>query len=101
MASTWSSMTPESVSPGESLPLLGTKFFRTPQTIRAAIPGIGLGLMITKTIVEAHRGTLTFTSRENEGTSICVHLPVEVSSTRLPLTLNPDLTTAEVALACG
>jgi signal transduction histidine kinase len=86
---------------GESVPHLGTKFFRTPQTIRAAIPGIGLGLMITKTIVEAHHGTLTFTSRENEGTSICVHLPIEVSSTQLPLTLSPDLTPVEVSLAAG
>jgi signal transduction histidine kinase len=85
----------------ESVPHLGTKFFRTPQTVRAAIPGIGLGLMITKTIVEAHRGTLTVTSREDEGTSVCVHLPIDVSRTELPLMLSRDLTPAEAALTSG
>lgn len=58
-----------------SLPHLTTKFFRTPQATAAAIPGVGLGLMITKTIIDAHHGTLTFTSREHEGTSVHVHLP--------------------------
>ncbi len=58
-----------------SLPHLTTKFFRTPQATTDAIPGVGLGLMITNTIVEAHQGTLSFTSREHEGTSVLVHLP--------------------------
>lgn len=67
----------------DSLPHLATKFFRTPKTSQAAIPGIGLGLMITKTIIEAHHGTLTFTSREHEGTSAHVHLP-KARSTHAP-----------------
>ena len=58
-----------------SLPHLTTKFFRTQQATSAAIPGIGLGLMVVKAVVEAHHGALTFTSRENEGTSVLVHLP--------------------------
>lgn len=58
-----------------SLQRLGAKFFRAPKTTKAAIPGLGLGLSITKTIVEAHHGSLAFTSTEGEGTSVLVHLP--------------------------
>jgi signal transduction histidine kinase len=61
-----------------SLKSLGMKFFRAPKTTASAIPGIGLGLMITKSIVEAHNGTLTFFSQEDVGTSVVVHLPTPV-----------------------
>ena len=59
----------------DSLPHLGTKFFRTPSTSDKGIPGIGLGLMLTKNIVEAHHGTLTISSREHEGTTVQIYLP--------------------------
>lgn len=60
-----------------ALPHLTTKFFRIRQPATAAVPGLGLGLMITRTVVEAHHGTLSFSSREHEGTSVHVHLPVD------------------------
>lgn len=60
-----------------SLQSLGTKFFRSPRTTASAIPGIGLGLTITKSIVEAHHGSVTFASREGDGTSVLVHLPTQ------------------------
>ena len=59
---------------------IGTKFFRSPKTTAAAIPGIGLGLMITKSIVEAHEGTISFTSTEGVGTSATVHMPALVAT---------------------
>jgi two-component system phosphate regulon sensor histidine kinase PhoR len=59
----------------ESLQHVGTKFFRARNATAAAIPGLGLGVMITKTIVEAHGGTLTFDSREGSGTTVRVALP--------------------------
>jgi signal transduction histidine kinase len=37
--------------------------------------GTGLGLNIAKKIVEAHYGTVTFHSRENEGTTFTIILP--------------------------
>ena len=59
----------------DSLPHVGTAFFRTPRTGETGIPGVGLGLMITKNIVEAHHGTLTISGREHEGTTVQIHLP--------------------------
>ncbi len=38
--------------------------------------GTGLGMSIVKSIVDAHEGTLSFTSRRNEGTTFRVSLPV-------------------------
>lgn len=52
-----------------------TKFFRSRQAIRSAIPGAGLGLVITKNIVEAHGGTLTFRSAAGKGSVFTVVLP--------------------------
>jgi len=37
--------------------------------------GLGLGLSIVKTIVNAHRGTIAFTSKPGEGTTFVVTLP--------------------------
>jgi PAS domain S-box-containing protein len=51
------------------------RFFRTAQAQSEAIAGAGLGLSIAKAIVEAHHGSITFTSVEGEGTTFVVELP--------------------------
>lgn len=56
---------------------LFNKFFRARNATVLAIPGIGLGLMITRTIVEAHQGTIAVSSQEGVGTSMRVTLPRE------------------------
>jgi signal transduction histidine kinase len=53
------------------------RFFRASSATSRAVPGAGLGLTIVKTIVEAHGGTVSLTSRENEGTTVRVELPYE------------------------
>jgi signal transduction histidine kinase len=39
--------------------------------------GIGLGLVITKEIIEAHNGTITVESRLDEGTTFIIQLPLK------------------------
>jgi signal transduction histidine kinase len=50
-------------------------FQRTPTT-QGTIPGIGLGLSVSRHIVEAHGGKLTLSSRLGEGSTFVVELPV-------------------------
>jgi PAS domain S-box-containing protein len=51
------------------------RFFRTERAQASAIAGAGLGLSIAKAIVEAHRGTISFRSIEDHGTTFVVDLP--------------------------
>ena len=56
--------------PPDLLPKLTQPFFTTKSS------GNGLGLAITRRIVEAHGGTLTFASTAEAGTTVTVQLPV-------------------------
>jgi signal transduction histidine kinase len=51
------------------------RFFRTQGALDRQIPGTGLGLYITKSIVEAHGGTVAMHSVAGEGSSFVVELP--------------------------
>ena len=64
------------ISP-EDLGRIFEKFNRARSATALHIPGIGLGLSITKAIVDAHQGTITVASRPREGTSVTVRLPIE------------------------
>jgi PAS domain S-box-containing protein len=55
---------------------LFTRFFRTSTAQRSAVPGVGLGLAITKAITTAHGGTLDLTSVEGKGTTFTMTLPL-------------------------
>ena len=52
-----------------------TKFFRSGTVRRSAIPGVGLGLVITKSIIESHGGSISLQSRPGVGTKVCFALP--------------------------
>ncbi|MCO4253980.1 sensor histidine kinase [Pseudarthrobacter cellobiosi] len=52
------------------------KFFRTSNVRRTAIPGVGLGLPISKAIVEAHGGTIQVESKLGQGTTFTFRVPV-------------------------
>jgi signal transduction histidine kinase len=52
-----------------------SRFFRASTATSQAIPGTGLGLAISRALVEQHGGTISFSSREGEGTSVTVRLP--------------------------
>jgi PAS domain S-box-containing protein len=52
-----------------------TRFFRASTAQKNAVPGVGLGLAITKAITTAHGGTLDLISAEGTGTTFTLTLP--------------------------
>jgi signal transduction histidine kinase len=56
------------------------RFFRTARAQEQAIPGVGLGLSISKAIVEAHGGRVSVSSIEGAGTTFFVDLPAVAQS---------------------
>ena len=52
-----------------------SRFFRSTEVLESGIPGIGLGLSITKAIVELHGGSITCASRRGEGSTFTVVIP--------------------------
>lgn len=52
-----------------------TKFFRAARSRETAIPGAGLGLPISKTIIEGHGGSISLTSEAGLGTTVTFVLP--------------------------
>ena len=55
---------------------LFTRFFRASTAQKNAVPGVGLGLAITKAITTAHGGTLDLVSAEGAGTTFTLTLPL-------------------------
>jgi PAS domain S-box-containing protein len=64
--------------PNDEQGKLFTRFFRASTAQRSAVPGVGLGLSITKAITTAHGGTLDLVSVEGEGTTFTLTLPRDI-----------------------
>lgn len=62
--------------PEESLAHIYERFYRVDKSHSREIGGTGLGLAITKKAVLMHRGSITVTSQEEEGTSFLVKIPL-------------------------
>ncbi len=65
--------------PAEEQARLFERFFRSSSATENAIPGTGLGLTITKAIVERHGGRIEVESAENAGTTVRIHLPLRAA----------------------
>ncbi|MBI4086907.1 HAMP domain-containing histidine kinase [Candidatus Kaiserbacteria bacterium] len=57
------------------------KFRRTREALDMHTGGVGLGLYITKNIIEQHGGTITFDSEPGKGTTFTVTLPLSPART--------------------
>ncbi len=55
---------------------LFSKFFRAANVIRSETEGTGLGLFITKNIIERHGGRINIASQEGKGTTVSVTIPI-------------------------
>lgn len=61
--------------PEEALRHLTEAFYRVDKSRSRAQGGAGLGLTLCSRILELHRGTISFASREGKGTCVTVSLP--------------------------
>lgn len=62
------------ISP-EQLPHIFEKFYRVPHRQSAEVSGTGLGLSLTREIVELHGGRITVESEPNAGSTFTIYLP--------------------------
>jgi PAS domain S-box-containing protein len=58
------------------LPLLYDKFHRGTDAMQYDYEGEGIGLYLTKLIIDDHGGTISITSKEHKGTTVSVSLPL-------------------------
>lgn len=62
--------------PEEALPQIYERFYRVDKSHSREIGGTGLGLAITKNAVLMHRGSITVSSSEAEGSTFLVKIPL-------------------------
>jgi signal transduction histidine kinase len=64
----------------EDMELLFKKFSRVDNDLSNQVAGTGIGLYLTKKIIEAHGGEITFESKLKKGSTVTVSLPIENAS---------------------
>jgi len=54
-----------------------SKFFRGENVMKMDAEGTGLGMFITKNIIEAHNGKVWFESQKDKGTTFYFTIPIK------------------------
>lgn len=65
----------------EELPYIFDRFYRVDSSLRRSTAGAGLGLFLSKAVVDAHGGSLWARSEPGKGTTVFVALPVDPRTT--------------------
>jgi signal transduction histidine kinase len=63
--------------PQDTIPRLFSRFFRADNVKAYQISGLGIGLFVVKQIVNLHGGRIEVASRDGEGSTFTVYLPLE------------------------
>lgn len=66
----------------EDIPRVFSRFWRSDASRERAAGGLGVGLALTKEIVDRHNGTIAVDSEEGVGTTFTLKLPASYSKTR-------------------
>jgi signal transduction histidine kinase len=74
--------------PADELPHIFERFYRVDSSLRRSTAGAGLGLFLTKAIVEAHGGQIWARAEAGKGTTFFVALPVEHGAALPPHSAN-------------
>jgi len=61
------------------LPYIFERFYRADRSRNRLTGGAGIGLTITKAIIDAHKGKIHVNSKVDEGTEFIVSLPKHVN----------------------
>ena len=61
-------------------PRLFRRFYRASTALDRCIPGTGLGLVITRTIIERHHGSIDLADHDGPGTTFAIQLPTKPPS---------------------
>ena len=65
--------------PSDSLPHIFNRFYQVDGSSTREHEGTGIGLALTKELVELHKGQITASSKEGEGTEFTIHFPIDNS----------------------
>lgn len=76
--------------PADALPKLFTKFFRVSGSLERGSKGTGLGLFISKSIIDMHKGKIGVESELNHGSKFYFSLPIASEEEKSNIKRNND-----------